>query len=110
LSPCRLETEFLPNGIPKPKRSLGTRGDIDDTTPFDKYYGGDAATLEAGVRGMYAGDGNESCICSIADGNLALADRDSVGYYVCDYNMSGIVTIFDVNLSDSNRDKTTAVN
>jgi hypothetical protein len=58
---------------------------------------------------MYAGDGNDSGICTISDGNLALADRDDVGYNVSDYNMSGIVTISDVNLSDSNRDKTTAV-
>ena len=59
---------------------------------------------------MYAGDGNDSGICTISDGNLALADRDSVGYYVTDYNLSGIVTIADVNLSDTNRDKTTNVN
>lgn len=83
---------------------------IDASTPYDKYYGGDAALLESGVYGMYAGDGNDSGVCTVADGNIALASRDSVGYYLCDYNMSGIVTIADVNLSDSNRDKTTAVN
>ena len=82
---------------------------MDSATPYDKYYGGDAKLLETGIYGMYAGDGNDSGIVTISDGNLALADRDNVGYYVTDYNMSGIVTISDVNLSDSNRDKATAV-
>lgn len=82
----------------------------DDSTPYDKYEGGDAAVLESGVYGMYAGDGNDSGIITINDGNLALSDRDNVGYYQTDYNLSGIVTISDVNLSDSNRDISTNVN
>jgi hypothetical protein len=83
---------------------------IDESTPYDKYEGGDAALLETGIYGMYAGDGNYSGICTIEDGNLALSNRDAVGYYASDYNMSSIVTISDVNLSDSNRDASTNVN
>jgi hypothetical protein len=78
----------------------------DDT---DRYYGDEAALLDSGVYGMFAGDGNYSGVVTIADGNLALSNRDAVGYYVMDYNMSGIISVSDVNLSDSNRDKTTQV-
>ena len=80
------------------------------TLALAKFKGGEAALLEATVYGMFAGEGNDSGIISIADANVALSNRDAVGYEVSDYNLSGIVTISDVNLSDSNRDAATKVN
>jgi hypothetical protein len=84
----------------------------DFTTALAKFYGSDAKLIDTSpgnVYGMYAGEGNDSGIISIADGNVALNNRDDVGYEISDYNMSGIVTISDVNLADSNRDATTQV-
>ena len=91
--------------------SLTENSSLYDYTGDSKsYYGSDGAvTVDVGVWGLYAGEGNNSGIITIADRNDALSNRDFVGYSVYDYNLSGIVTISDANMALSNRDANTQV-
>ncbi len=81
----------------------------DFTDNLAQYYGNDAALLMEGVYGMWAGDGNQSGIVTIADINVSLNNRDHVGYHLGDHNLSGIVTISDANIAFKNRDAATNV-
>ncbi|MCK5147570.1 hypothetical protein KAR48_12505 [bacterium] len=83
---------------------------VDASTSYDKYYGGDAAILETGVYGMYAGDTNNSGIVTNSDKDSIISNLNSAGYYDADSNCSGIVTNSDKDAIIANLNKSTAVN
>ncbi len=77
----------------------------DFSTGTDKYYGADAALLETGVYGMYAGDTNGSGIVTNSDKTSIISDLNSSGYYDADANCSGVVTNSDKTPIISNLNK-----
>ncbi|MCK5147568.1 LamG domain-containing protein [bacterium] len=83
---------------------------VDASTSYDKYYGGDAAVLETGVYGLYAGDGNQSGIVTNSDKDGIIANLNEAGYYDADTNCSGIVTNSDKDAIIANLNKATSIN
>ncbi len=83
---------------------------VDASTAYDKYYGGDAALLETGIYGMYAGDTNNSGIVTNSDKDSIISNLNSAGYYDADSNCSGIVTNSDKDAIIANLNKATSVN
>ena len=83
---------------------------VDESTAYDKYYGGDASLLESSVYGMYAGDSNQSGIITNSDKDGIISDLNKAGYYEADTNCSGIITNSDKDTIITNLNKATSVN
>lgn len=81
----------------------------DFSTGTNKYYGSDAALLETGVYGMYAGDANGNGSVDYNDYNAVTAALTQTGYKNEDINLSGIVTSGDYTLINANLGKTSGV-
>ena len=69
-----------------------TPGTYNFTSANTQFKGDDAALLEAGVYGMYAGDTNGSGIITNSDKDPIITNLNSAGYYDADANCSAIVT------------------
>ena len=67
----------------------------DFTTALTKYYGSDAASVESGVYGMYAGDANGSEGVNATDYLVVKSVIGLNGYYAADCNLSGGVNATD---------------
>ncbi|MCK5148102.1 VCBS repeat-containing protein [bacterium] len=67
----------------------------DFTTATSKYYGTDAALLESGVYGMYAGDANGSSGINATDYLSLKTQIGESGYYTQDVNVSGLLNATD---------------
>ncbi len=68
---------------------------IDESTPYDKYYGGSAAQLEIGIYGMFCGDANNSGIINATDYLSIKGQSGSTSYDPSDCNMNGSVNATD---------------
>jgi len=67
----------------------------DESTAFDKYYGGEAAILETGVYGMFCGDADGNDSINSTDYDIAKGETGSTGYHEGDCNLSGGVNATD---------------
>ncbi|MCK5147940.1 VCBS repeat-containing protein, partial [bacterium] len=76
------------------------------TTGLDKYYGGEAAVVESGVYGMYAGDPNCSSGVNATDYMTVKIVNGSNGYFSEDCNLSGGVNSTDYMVIKPNSGKT----
>ncbi|MDZ7721806.1 MAG: choice-of-anchor Q domain-containing protein [candidate division KSB1 bacterium] len=83
---------------------------MDESSAFDKYYGGDAAVLETSVYGMYGGETNNTGTITTADKAPVVNDLNKSGYHTTDTNFSGTITTADKALIVENLNKSTAVN
>ena len=82
---------------------------VDESTAYDKYFGGDAALLEAGVYGMYSGDADGLGSVDANDRVLAWNNRNNTGYENSDCNLSGTVDASDRVITWNNRNITTNI-
>ncbi len=74
------------------------------------YLESNAATLEAGVYGMYVGDCGCDGIITNADKDPINANIDATGYQTGDTNMDGLITNADKDFINSNMDASSSVN
>ncbi len=88
--------------------TLATEGSTlyDFTSGLDKYYGGNAAVLESGVYGMWAGDPNCSGGVNATDYMTVKNENGNNGYYDEDCNLSGGVNATDYMVIKPNSGKT----
>lgn len=84
-----------------------TPSTYDFSTGTNKYKGKEAALLETGVYGMYAGDTNGSGIVTNSDKDPIITNLNNAGYYDADSNLSGIVTNADKDPIITNLNKAT---
>ena len=82
---------------------------VDESTAYDKYYGGDAKLLETGVYGMYAGDADGSGTVDANDRADTWNDRNATGYDGSDCALSGTCDANDRATTWNNRNKSTNV-
>ncbi|MBI5471261.1 MAG: hypothetical protein HY961_02845, partial [Ignavibacteriae bacterium] len=79
------------------------------TSAATQAYGSGIKQLEAGVWGLYAGDGNRSAIVTASDANDVFGALNVTGYNANDINLSGIVTASDANTIFENLNKSSRV-
>jgi hypothetical protein len=82
---------------------------VDESTAYDKYYGGEAAVLETGVYGMFCGDADGNGSINIADYDTVKGNTGTTGYRDGDCNMSGGVNATDYLVIRPNIGKNTQV-
>ena len=82
----------------------------DFTDAVTKYGGDNAAGLETGVFGMYAGNSDGNSVVTNADKDPVNANMDATGYENGDTNMDGLVTSADKDYTNTNMDIATSVN
>ena len=71
----------------------------DFTTSASKFYGNDAALLEPGVYGMFAGDADGNGYIQTSDkNNVWLVEVGKSGYLVSDWNLNGFSQTSDKNM------------
>ncbi len=70
---------------------------VDETTAYDKYFGGEAADLETGIYGMISGDVNQNGEITTEDYTAWYNDAriGASGYYTSDMDMDEEVTTSD---------------
>ncbi|MBN2281519.1 MAG: hypothetical protein JXQ65_13135 [Candidatus Marinimicrobia bacterium] len=82
---------------------------VSTVVPGDKFLGSDAALLEPGVSGMYAGDADANDSVDPADFNTVKSKTGSSGYFHGDCNLNGTVNSADYLIIQPNLGKTTQV-
>ncbi len=82
---------------------------VDESTPYDKYYGGSAAQLETGIYGMFSGDANNSGIINATDYLTVKGQSGSASYNPSDCNMNGSVNATDYLVVKPNSGKNSQV-
>ena len=83
--------------------------EYDFTTAATQFYGGDAALLDTGVYGMYAGNANGSEMVNSADYMTIKPAVGNTGYYSEDVNLSAFVNSVDYMVVKPNVGKSTVV-
>ncbi len=82
---------------------------VDESTPYDKYYGGSAAQLDTGIYGMFSGDANNSGIINATDYLTVKGQSGSASYNPSDCNMNGSVNATDYLVVKPNSGKNSQV-